>query len=212
VRPTWLACHHVVAVLVDVADDLGERLGLVLREPLCIYRSGAVARPPAPGSAAGLPQRAEDRVEIRSGIQQADVPNAVTACQREGTSELRPHRIAEIAGQPGAPVVTGPVDGADGRRHRHTGQAGHGVDADLTRVRIGHEVEADALVVEQQRIGSGVIRAQHFAVEGARVVGDRLEGSAIEHDVATDLGRPRPRRRTSSPGARYQPGSPEPRR
>ena len=48
-------------------------------------------------------------------------------------------------------------------------------------------MKTDRLVVEQQRIGAGVVWTQRFTVEGARIMLCGLEGAAIEHQVAANF-------------------------
>ncbi len=116
------------------------------------------------------------------------MPDAVAARHGKRAAELRPHRIVEVAGKAGAPVAAWALDRAHGGRHCHASQSRYCVDAHLSGIRIGHEVETDALVVEQQRVWPGVIRAQQFTVERAGVVRNRLECRTVEHQIAADFG------------------------
>src|SRR6202035_5881808 len=67
-----------------------------------------------------------------------------------------------------------------------------GLDLYVGRVacRVRNEYEAYALEVDEQRVGADVVGLERLGVERRRIVRDRREIAAVEHEVAADAREP----------------------
>ncbi len=183
--------HHVVAVFVDGTHRFGQgrgRHGERWREPR--------RHPPLPHAAGELAAQFAPHALHRAGrealwIGWRDRPDALATGRREHALEgdtargiayrrLRPQRRAPVSALRAR------------RRERHRGgpgRPGHrrfGHHARKLGRHVGHESQRDGFEVDQQRIRRGVVGAQRLAVEQPGVMGRKVEGGAIEHEVADD--------------------------
>ena len=178
--------HHVVAELVGVAHDFGQARREQLEARACGGRH-AVAHLAAQLAVHVGPQAEQSAlvVAFRVGIGQRPGLLATRRWQRAG--ETGTCRVGEVGLQCTAPVVAR----AGGERHRriHAHARERQVDADRGHAarRVGRDREAERLVVQQQRVGAHVVRAQRLAVEIGRVLVGHVEAAAVEHDVAANL-------------------------
>ena len=120
-------------------------------------------------------------------VEHAHVPHAFAARQRIAAAEGGRQWIGEVSLQAGPPVAARPFRATHQRRYLQAGQRRRCHHTRASGLGIGHEAEADRLVVEQQRVRCCVVRAQALAVEGRRVAGADREGRLVEQHVAADL-------------------------
>src|SRR5262249_11736413 len=178
--------HHVIAELVDVANDVGKRRGFPGAEPTRLLGDCSIAYAATERSSEVAPKLAEQRQQILITVEQAEVALLFTAAVRKYTSE----------GQACLREICGWLFGPGVARRRTERKLVH--DADLRQFRRGddahtagllyrYELEANRLIVDEQRVRPHVGRAGGIVVEAAGIDLIQREQAAIENQVASDL-------------------------
>ena len=183
-RQEQLLGHHVVAVFVDVANDLGERRRLQLEHRPQRGRHRSRAHRASQGAAERLPHARHGARRVTAGIGMGDRPAALAAGLGIGAAEADTRGVAEVGLQGGAPVAAFARGQRHGGRQLHPGQRRFDMQQRLATA--GGERHRQRLEIDQQRFRRGVVRAQRLAVERARLGRRDLESAAVQDDVAGD--------------------------
>jgi hypothetical protein len=133
-----------------------------------------------------VPERAEESLDLGIGGPRHEMQRLLTTGCRKAAAKF--DRLA-VDRRPDlfAPVAAGFAAEAEAIVDAQAIARRFGNHPDRSVCRICQQRQPDARQVDQQRVGTGIVRAQRLAVESTRIVVGDGKGAAVKYHVAPDL-------------------------